>query len=40
MPPDGYRTSTVSEEVFQQVIAVMIEYECERYWTQHSIPSQ
>jgi hypothetical protein len=30
MPLDGYHTITVSEEVFQQVIAVMTEYECER----------
>jgi hypothetical protein len=29
MPPDGYRTITVSDEVFQQVLAVMTEYECE-----------
>ena len=29
MPPDGYHTVTVSDEVFQQVIAVMTEYECD-----------
>lgn len=29
MPPDGYRTITVSDEVFQRVVAVMSEYECE-----------
>jgi len=29
MPPDGYHTITVSDEVFQQVVAVMSEYECE-----------
>jgi hypothetical protein len=29
MPPDGYHTITVSDEVFQQVLAVMTEYECE-----------
>lgn len=29
MPPDGYHTITVSDEVFQQVVAVMTEYECE-----------
>ena len=29
MPPDGYYTITVSDEVFQQVIAVMTEHECE-----------
>lgn len=29
MPPDGYQTITVSDEVFQQVVAVMTEYECE-----------
>lgn len=29
MPPEGYHTITVSDEVFQQVLAVMTEYECE-----------
>lgn len=29
MPPDGYHTITVSDEVFQRVVAVMSEYECE-----------
>jgi hypothetical protein len=29
MPPDGYHTIIVSDEVFQQVLAVMTEYECE-----------
>jgi hypothetical protein len=29
MPLDGYHTITVSDWVFQQVIAVMTEYECE-----------
>ncbi len=29
MPPDGYHTITVSDEVFQQVLTVMTEYECE-----------
>lgn len=29
MPLDGYHTITVSDEVFQQVLAVMTEYECE-----------
>jgi hypothetical protein len=29
MPPDGYHTITVSDEVFQQVITVMTEYECD-----------
>jgi hypothetical protein len=29
MPPDGYHTTTVSDEAFQQVLAVMTEYVCE-----------
>lgn len=29
MPTDGYHTITVSDEVFQQVLAVITEYECE-----------
>lgn len=29
MPPEGYQTITVSDEVFQQVLAVMTEYECD-----------
>jgi len=27
MPPDGYTSLTVSEEVFEQLIAMMIEYD-------------
>lgn len=29
MPPDGYSSITVPDEVFEQLTAVMIEYECE-----------
>ena len=29
MPPEGYSSITVPDEVFQQVTEVMIEYECE-----------
>ena len=29
MPPDGYHTITVSDEVFQRIIAVMAEYDCD-----------
>ena len=28
MPPDGYTSLTVSEEVFEQLVAVMTEYDC------------
>ena len=29
MPPEGYRSITVPDKVFEQVTEVMIEYECE-----------
>ncbi|PSQ34306.1 hypothetical protein BRD08_10015 [Halobacteriales archaeon SW_10_66_29] len=29
MPPDGYTSLTVSEEVFEQLVAVMTEYDCD-----------
>lgn len=29
MPPEGYQTITVSDEVLQYVLAVMIKYECD-----------
>jgi hypothetical protein len=29
MPPDGYTSLTVSEEVFEQLITVMTEYDCD-----------
>jgi hypothetical protein len=29
MPPEGYNAITVSDEVFQQILAVMSEYECD-----------
>lgn len=29
MPPEGYQTITVSDEVFQQVLDVMTDYECD-----------
>ena len=29
MPPDGYSTITVLDEVFERVIEVMIEYDCD-----------
>ena len=29
MPPDGYSTITVPDEVFERVIEVMIEYDCD-----------
>jgi len=29
MPPEGYQTITVSDEMFQQVLEVMTEYECD-----------
>jgi len=29
MPPERYQTITVSGEVFQQVLEVMTEYQCE-----------
>ena len=29
MPPDGYHTITVSEDVFSLLVGVMDEYDCE-----------
>ena len=29
MPPEGYNAITVPDEVFEQVIEVMIEYDCD-----------
>ena len=29
MPPEGYSLITVPDEVFEQVITVMVEYNCE-----------
>jgi hypothetical protein len=29
MPPDGYTSLTVSEEVFEQLTIVMAEYDCD-----------
>jgi hypothetical protein len=29
MPPDGYSTITVSEDVFEQLTLVMAEYDCD-----------
>ena len=29
MPPDGYSTITVPDEVFERVTEVMIEYDCD-----------
>ncbi|GAA0474051.1 hypothetical protein MUK72_16710 (plasmid) [Halococcus dombrowskii] len=29
MPPEGYNTITVPDEVFEQVTEVMIEYDCD-----------
>lgn len=29
MPPDGYSTITVSEDVFEQLAVVMAEYDCD-----------
>lgn len=28
MPPDGYTSLTVSEDVFEQLVTVMAEYDC------------
>lgn len=28
MPPNGYNAITISDDVFQQVLAVMSEYDC------------
>ena len=28
MPPDGYTSLTVSDEVFEQLVTVMTEYDC------------
>jgi hypothetical protein len=28
MPPDGYTSLTVSDEVFEQLVTVMAEYDC------------
>ena len=29
MPPDGYQTITISDDVLEQLVAVMAEYDCE-----------
>ncbi|MCQ4334493.1 hypothetical protein KM295_13600 [Natronomonas sp. F2-12] len=29
MPPDGYTSLTVSDEVFEQLVTVMAEYDCD-----------
>jgi hypothetical protein len=29
MPPDGYTSLTVSEDVFKQLVTVMAEYDCD-----------
>ena len=29
MPPDGYNSLTVSDEVMEQLGAVMVEYDCD-----------
>jgi hypothetical protein len=29
MPPDGYSSITVTDEVFEQLVAVMVEYDCD-----------
>jgi len=29
MPPDGYTSLTVSEDVFEQLVTVMAEYDCD-----------
>ena len=29
MPPDGYSTLTVSEDVFEQLTPMMTEYDCD-----------
>lgn len=29
MPPDGYTSLTVSDEVFEQLVTVMTEYDCD-----------
>jgi hypothetical protein len=29
LPPNGYTSLTVSEEVFEQLVAVMTEYDCD-----------
>lgn len=29
MPPDGYTSLTVSEDVFEQLCTVMTEYDCD-----------
>lgn len=29
MPPDGFTTITVPDEVLEQLMAVMIEYDCD-----------
>lgn len=29
MPPEGYNSITVPDEVFQQLLAVMTEYNCD-----------
>jgi hypothetical protein len=29
MPPDGYTSLTVSDDVFEQLVGVMAEYDCD-----------
>jgi hypothetical protein len=29
MPPDGYTSLTISEDVFEQLVTVMAEYDCD-----------
>ena len=29
MPPEGYSSVTVTDEVFEQLVAVMVEYDCD-----------
>lgn len=29
MPPEGYTSLTVSDDVFEQLVAVMAEYDCD-----------